>query len=44
MAYRIPFNKPFVIGQELYYIAQSVLNGQTGGDGPFSRQWQTRMR
>lgn len=27
MQYKIPFNKPFIIGKELYYMAQSVLNG-----------------
>ena len=34
---RIPFNKPFIIGKELYYISQCVLQGQTSGDGPYSR-------
>ena len=34
----IPFNKPFIIGKELYYVAQSVLSGHTAGDGPYSRR------
>jgi dTDP-4-amino-4,6-dideoxygalactose transaminase len=33
----IPFNKPFIIGKELYYISQCVLQGQTSGDGPYTR-------
>jgi dTDP-4-amino-4,6-dideoxygalactose transaminase len=43
MHYRIPFNKPFLVGKELYYIAQSVLSGHTAGDGPFTRQCQGLM-
>ncbi len=35
---RIPFNKPFVAGKELYYIAQAVTYGNLGGDGHFTRQ------
>lgn len=35
---RIPFNKPFIVGKELYYIAQSVLSGITAGDGTFTRK------
>jgi dTDP-4-amino-4,6-dideoxygalactose transaminase len=37
MSDRIPFNKPFIIGKELYYISQCVLQGKTSGDGPYSR-------
>jgi len=37
MSDRIPFNKPFIIGKELYYISQCVLQGQSSGDGPYSR-------
>lgn len=33
----IPFNKPFIIGKELYYIAQAVLKGHLSGDGPFTK-------
>lgn len=38
--YRIPFNKPFIVGQELYYIAQAVLDGHTSGDGLFTKKCQ----
>ena len=33
----IPFNKPFIAGRELYYIAQAVTMGNLGGDGHFTR-------
>jgi dTDP-4-amino-4,6-dideoxygalactose transaminase len=39
----IPFNKPFIVGKELYYIAESVLGGHTSGDGPFSRRCEALM-
>jgi len=38
MKYNIPFNKPFVVGKELYYIAQAVTLGNLAGDGYFTRQ------
>ena len=34
----IPFNKPFIAGKELYYIAQAVTFGNIGGDGHFTQQ------
>jgi dTDP-4-amino-4,6-dideoxygalactose transaminase len=34
----IPFNKPFIAGKELYYIAQAVTFGNIAGDGYFTRQ------
>ncbi len=41
--YSIPFNKPFIVGKELYYVAQSVLSGHTSGDGEFCRRCETLM-
>jgi dTDP-4-amino-4,6-dideoxygalactose transaminase len=38
MTYRIPFNRPFVVGRELFHIAQAVTNGQLAADGPFTRK------
>src|SRR5262249_22298249 len=38
MSIRIPFNKPFVAGKELYYIARAVSLGNIGGDGFFTQQ------
>ncbi len=34
----IPFNKPFIAGKELYYIAQAVTLGNIGGDGYFTQE------
>ncbi len=36
--YKIPFNKPFIVGKELYYMAQSVLSGHISGDGFYSKE------
>ena len=33
----IPFNKPFIAGKELYYIAQAVTLGNIAGDGHFTK-------
>ncbi len=33
----IPFNKPFVVGKELFYIAQAVTFGNIAGDGHFTQ-------
>ena len=41
--YRIPFNRPFLAGKELYYIAQAVLGGHTAGDGVFTHKCQALM-
>ncbi|MBU0743248.1 dTDP-4-amino-4,6-dideoxygalactose transaminase [bacterium] len=43
MSYKIPFNKPFIVGQELYYIAQAVLNGRIAGDAVFTHRCQKLM-
>jgi len=39
---KIPFNKPFIVGKELYNIAQAVVKSHLSGDGPFTdlcHQW-----
>ena len=37
----IPYNKPFVVGKELYNIAQAVIeNGRLSGDGDFTHKCQ----
>lgn len=36
---KIPFNKPFIAGKELYYIAQAVMvEARLSGDGGFTRK------
>jgi len=37
---RIPFNRPTIVGRELYYISQAIHEGHSAGDGRFSRQCQ----
>ncbi len=39
----IPFNKPFMTGKELVYIAQAHENGWLAGDGAFSKRCQTHL-
>lgn len=34
----IPFNKPYMTGKELWYIAQAINLGQVSGDGPYTRK------
>jgi dTDP-4-amino-4,6-dideoxygalactose transaminase len=41
--YKIPFNKPFLVGKELFYIAQAVLSGHIAGDGMFTVKCQKLM-
>jgi dTDP-4-amino-4,6-dideoxygalactose transaminase len=36
----IPFNKPYLTGKELGYIAEAHANSQLAGDGRFTRQCQ----
>lgn len=40
---KIPFNKPFIAGKELYYIARSVLGGHIAGDGVYTKKCQTLL-
>lgn len=37
----IPFNKPYMTGQELDNIAQAHANGHLSGDGPFTKRCNT---
>lgn len=41
----IPFNRPFIVGKELFYISQAVLGGHLAGDGRFTKlcnEWMER--
>jgi dTDP-4-amino-4,6-dideoxygalactose transaminase len=40
VSYRIPFNKPFVAGDEAELVARCLASGHTSGDGPFTRECQ----
>ena len=37
----IPFNKPYMTGRELGYIAQAHINGHLAGDGMFTKKCHT---
>ncbi len=34
----IPFNRSYLTGTEAEYLRQSMVGGETGGDGPFTRR------
>jgi len=38
MSSDIPFNRPFIAGKELFYIAQAITLNNLGGDGHFTSQ------
>jgi dTDP-4-amino-4,6-dideoxygalactose transaminase len=39
---QIPYNRPFIVGKELEYISQAVLdNNHISGNGPFTKKCQT---
>lgn len=40
----IPFNRPFIVGKELYYIAQAVQRGCLAGDGAFTAKCNSWMQ
>src|ERR1035437_6435255 len=37
-SYRIPFNKPSLVGDELRYMAEAIEAGHISGDGAFSKR------
>jgi dTDP-4-amino-4,6-dideoxygalactose transaminase len=37
----IPFNKPAIVGKELYYISQVIHGGHSAGDGTFTKRCQS---
>jgi len=41
---KIPFNKPFISGKELYYIANSVMKGQISGNGYYTRECESFLQ
>ena len=43
MDQEISFNKPFIIGNELAYIADAVARGHLSGDGTYTRRCQAWM-
>ena len=39
----IPFNKPFIVGEELKYIVDAVESGNVAGDGTFTKKCHALM-
>lgn len=39
--FKVPFNKPFITGKELYYIADSVMQGQISGNGLYTKKCES---
>ena len=37
---KIPFNRPALLGREMQYIAQAILQGHSSGDGAFTKKCQ----
>jgi dTDP-4-amino-4,6-dideoxygalactose transaminase len=37
-SYRIPFNRPYVAGNEQDYVGQAAASGHMSGDGPFTKR------
>ena len=44
MSYRIPFNRPCLLGRELHYMAEAVVSGKTAGEGRFVRACEGLMQ
>jgi dTDP-4-amino-4,6-dideoxygalactose transaminase len=42
VSYRIPFNRPFLVGDEAELVARCLASGNSG-DGPFTRECQQLM-
>ena len=40
----VPFNKPYMTGKELWYIAQAHARGHLAGDGAFSKKCATWLQ
>ena len=40
MSYHIPYNKPFLVGNELKYIEAAIASGKISGNGAFTKKCQ----
>ncbi len=41
---RIPFNRAYISGNELEYIAEAIANGHISGNGPFTRRCEALLQ
>jgi dTDP-4-amino-4,6-dideoxygalactose transaminase len=44
MAYRVDFNKPTFLGNEIAYIQEAIANRHISGDGPFTHKAQSLLQ
>jgi len=44
MTHTIPFNRPWLCGRELHYIAQAIQSGHSAGNGPFTGRCQKLLQ
>lgn len=44
MAYRIPFNRPAVVGREFAYLQDAIRSGQISGDGIYTAKCQELLQ
>jgi dTDP-4-amino-4,6-dideoxygalactose transaminase len=40
---KYPFNRPIMVGKEMYYMAEAVNGEKLSGDGPFTRKCSTLL-
>jgi dTDP-4-amino-4,6-dideoxygalactose transaminase len=41
---RIPFNRAYITGNELHYMAEAIANGHISGNGPFTRRCEALLQ
>ena len=41
---RIPFNRAYISGNELQYMAEAIANGHISGNGPFTRRCEALLQ
>jgi len=41
---KVPFNKPFISGKELYYIADTVMKGHISGNGIYTKKCEDYLQ
>ena len=40
---KVDFNKPYLAGNEMKYMAQAVQNAHISGDGPFTKKCSAQL-
>jgi dTDP-4-amino-4,6-dideoxygalactose transaminase len=44
LSWRIPFNRPAVVGREAEYLAEALASGHHAGDGPWTKRCQALLQ